>query len=201
MQISNEEIMQIIKETAKATANAIVKKMERKGYLESESASKGASSLKKGIQEKSAYAQTEALLFNYRNFQRIVAAKKREIEDIKQFGVPQKGGAVVTYSGGNGSHKGLELEEERKQAAIHSVEKSMESTVDAIALIDKCLATFKGDPYYRILEMRYFEGRTQEDIALEFDCTQQNIAYHKSRLVKALATTMFPDKVVSEFFG
>ena len=59
----------------------------------------------------------------------------------------------------------------------------------------------KSDPYYKILEMRYFEGRTQEDIALEFGVTQVTISTNKSRLVKALAMRLFPDQVIGEMLA
>ena len=68
----------------------------------------------------------------------------------------------------------------------------------ARATIDKAMDAIKYDPYYRILEMLYFEGRTQEDIAAEFKCTQPAISQNKNRLVKELAMRIFPNEYIEE---
>lgn len=190
MQIGKKELADIIQSVVDTTISAL----ESKGLLILGSASsRGASA-----SNKTAYQRTEQLLFNYRNFQKIVAERKAEIEEIRKYGAPERGSVVVTYSGGNGGRKDLVLDEERKEIAIRNVEKSMESTVQALALIDKGMASLQHDPYYRILELRYFEGYTQEAIAVEFNCTQQTISNNKSRLVKELSVKLFPDKVVQE---
>jgi DNA-directed RNA polymerase specialized sigma subunit len=149
--------------------------------------------------EKTAYQKTEQLLFNYVGFKRIVEERMQEIEDIKLYGVPKKGSAVVEYGGNvGGTVQGIVLPEESVERAVENVVKSVQGTVQAIALIDKCMATLKNDPYYPILEMRYFEGRTQEDIAYELKCTQKTISQNKGRLVRELAMRLFPDQVIGE---
>ena len=67
-----------------------------------------------------------------------------------------------------------------------------------ISMIDRYMGELRKDPYYDILEMRYFEGRTQEDIALTMGCSQVTISNNKSRLVKELAMRIFPDQVIRE---
>lgn len=149
--------------------------------------------------EKTAYQKTEQLLYNYNGFKRIVAERLQEIEDIKRYGVPQKsamsGGERV--QNGNLPH-GIVLPEESVENAVRTVQASVEGTVQAIALIDKCMAALKSDPYYRILELRYFEGRTQEDIALEYGVSQVTISNNKSRLVRELAMRIFPSQSIEE---
>lgn len=197
MDFNREELTDIIKTVVEATVNTLVDR----GLLGKASASASASS-KVQMKEKSAYSQTEALLFNYNNFRKIIQQKEREIEDIRKYGVCESGSAVIQYGGNvGGKPRGIVLDEERVEDAIRIVQKSMETTVQALAMIDKNMAALKSDPYYRILEMRYFEERTQEDIAVEFNCTQQNIAYHKRRLVKELSIKLFPDKVIGEYIN
>lgn len=149
--------------------------------------------------EKTAYQKTEQLLFNYNGFKRILAEKQQEIADLRKYGVPGKsasaGGERVQSSRTN---VGIVLPEDAVEDAVRTVERSVEGTVQAIALIDKCMAALKNDPYYEILEKRYFEGRTQEDIALEMDCSQVTISKNKSRLVRELAMRLFPDDVTRE---
>lgn len=147
--------------------------------------------------EKSAYAKTEALLYNYRGFQKIIAERKLEIEEIRKYGAP-KSCAVTEFVQKGGMPHGLVLTEESVEAAVRNVERSVEGTVQAIALIDKCMAALKNDPYYMILEYRYFEGRTQEDIAMIYGVSQVTISNNKNRLVRELAMRLFPNQVIDE---
>lgn len=150
--------------------------------------------------EKTAYQKTEQLLFNYRGFQRIVEERKQEIADLRKYGVPQKSGGAM---GGervqsSRSNVGIVLPEDAVEDAVRSVEASVQGTVQAIALIDKCMAALKNDPYYAVLPMRYFEGRTLEDIGVYFGVDHTTISRNRSRLIKELSMRLFPDDVVSE---
>lgn len=151
--------------------------------------------------EKTAYQKTEQLLFNYLGFKRIVAERQQEIADLRLYGVPQKCGTVGERVQSSRNVQGIVLPEESVENAVRNVEASVQGTVQAIALIDKCMVTLKNDPYYDILPMRYFEGRTLEDIGLYFGCDHTTISRNKSRLVKELAMRLFPDEVVNEFMN
>lgn len=148
--------------------------------------------------EKTAYQKCEQLLYNYRGFKRIVEERMQEIEEIRKHGVPKKCGGVTEYVQKGGMPHGLVLEEESVEGAVQRIMCSVEGTVQVITLIDKCMAALKNDPYYRILEMRYFEGRTQEDIAFEFGCSQVTISNNKNRLVRELAMRLFPNQMIDE---
>lgn len=185
MQIQKSEIAELAELIAQAVVKALGSKTPSANHK----------------MEKTAYQRTEQLLFNYMGFKRIVKEKELEIEELRKYGVPQKCGAGgERVQNGNLPH-GIVLEEESVESAVRSVQRSVEMTVHTIALIDKCMAALKTDPYYSILEMRYFEGRTQEDIAATFNCNQATIARNKSRLVKELSMRLFPDQVANEFMN
>ena len=150
---------------------------------------------------KSAYQKTEQLLYNYVGFKRIVEERMKEIDEIRRYGVPQKCGAVGERVQNGNLPQGIMLPEETVENAVRTVQDSVQGTVQVISLIDKCMAALKTDPYYSILEMRYFEGRTQEDIAVELNCTQPNVSYHRSRLVRELSMRLFPDQVIQEYMN
>ena len=151
--------------------------------------------------ERTAYQKTEQLLYNYMGFKRIVEESKQEIAELREFGVPQKCGAVGERVQTSRSVQGIVLPEESVEAAVQAVEARVHDTVGVINMIDKAMAALRFDPYYKILEMRYFEGRTQEDIAVTFGCNQTTIARNKSRLVKELAMRLFPDQVANEIMN
>jgi len=152
--------------------------------------------------ERTAYQQTEQLLYNLNGFKKIVADRMEEIEEIRKHGVPKKSKSITQFGGGSGGvNPGVQTEEESVEAAVHIVQESVKGTVQAISLIEKSMKALQYDPYYKILEMRYLEGRTLEDIAVEFNCSQPNITHHRIRLVKELAMRLFPDKVISEYMS
>ena len=188
--------MQIDKQTmvelAELISESVVNALEKRGLFVGTTVANNC-----GKQEKTAYQKTEQLLYNYRGFKRIVEERMREIEELRKYGVPQSC-AVKEYVDKGNAVQGLVLEEESVDAAVRNVQASVEGTVQAIALIDKCMAALKNDPYYKVLEMRYFEGRTQEDIALTLNCSQVTISNNKGRLVRELSMRLFPNQAIAE---
>jgi DNA-directed RNA polymerase specialized sigma subunit len=149
--------------------------------------------------EKTAYQKTEQLLENYNAFKKIIAERMAEIENIRKYGVPQTSRSIVEYTPGTGGTvSGIVLPEDSVESAVRTVQASVQGTVQAVTLIEKSMAALRTDPYYKVLEMLYFEGRTQEDIAFEFNCAQNTISYNKNRLVKELTMRIFPNQVIEE---
>ena len=180
-------------ELAELIATAVVNTLKKEGIINPPTP--------KPKSDKTAYQKTEQLLFNYVGFKRIVEERKQEIIDLRTYGVPGKSGSIVQYSPKSGGVRGTTLPEESVEAAVRSVEASVQGTVQVIALIDKCMASLKSDPYYDILEMRYFEGRTLEDIGVYFGCDHTTISRNKNRLVRELAMRLFPDDVSNEMMN
>ena len=191
MELSKENMV----EFASLVANAVVDALEKKNITSIGNASAN------GKVEKTAYQKTEQLLYNYNGFKRIVKERMDEIEEIKKYGVPKAtsfGGNIV---GKGGTPHGIVLEEESVDIAVANVLKSVQGTVDALALIDKCMKSLEPDPYYDILRMRYFDGRTQEDIAAYYGVSQVSISKNKNRLVKELSIRLFPNQSINEMLG
>lgn len=179
-------------EFATMVATAVVTALEEKKMI---GTAAGNTSAKP---EKNAYQKTEQLLYNYNGFKRIIRERELEIESLRKYGVPQKSLSIVEYSPGGGTPQGLCLEADVVEAAVRAVEASVHETVQVISMIDKCMDSLKNDPYYDILEMRYFEGRTQEDIADYMRCSQVTISKNKSRLVTELSIRLFPNQAIKE---
>lgn len=201
MKISRSEMT----EFAAIVANSVVEVLQSKGIIGSGSTasadatnSRSEKSDRFEKSEKTAYQKTEQLLYNYNNFKRIIAERMLEIENLRKYGVPQRSTSIVEYSPSGSVVGDTVLPEESVDKAIANVQASVEGTVQAVALIDKCMAAIKSDPYYEILEMRYFEGRTQEDIADVFNCSQVTISKNKSRLIRELSIQLFPNQVINE---
>lgn len=188
-------------EFAALVAQAVVDALESKNVIKCDSVQIESVVPAAGKHEQTAYQKTEKLLFKYMDFVDIINQRKLEIESLRRYGVPQRSLSIVEYSPGSGVQPGLCLEEEAVEAAVRNVEESVHDIVQAVELIDKCMASLATDPYYDILEMRYFEGRTQEDIADYYNCSQVTISKNKARLVKELALKLFPNQVIKEMMS
>lgn len=195
-------------ELASLVAQSVVEALEKKNIIGNTintinnnvvGATASANANAKPKTEKTAYQKTEQLLYNYRGFQKIVQERLDEIEDIKKYGVPQSCGAVGERVQGGTLPGGIVLPEESVEQAVHRIHCAIESTVRVIALMDRSLELLKNDPYYKILEMRYFDNRTLEDIAAYFNCDSSTVSRNRSRLVKELSLRLFPDDVVNEY--
>ena len=77
--------------------------------------------------EMNAYQKTEALLFSYVNFKKIVEEKKQEIADLRKYGVPGKssmsGGERVQTSR---TVQGIVLPEDAVEDAVRTVQASVQ---------------------------------------------------------------------------
>ena len=181
-------------ELAELIAESVVVALEKRGIV-------GKGTITDGKSKKSAYQRTESLLHSYCGFKKIVADRLDEIEEIRKYGVPKKGSAVVQYGSGSNVVKGIVLPDESVENAVQRIQATVQDTVQAIALVDKGMCTLKSDPYYKVLEMVYFEKRTQEEIALEFNVSQVTISTNKKRLVRELSMQLFPNQVVDEMIN
>lgn len=78
--------------------------------------------------------------------------------------------------------------------------KGKKQTEKLIKQIDKALESIIDDPYYSIIELFYFEGKTRDSIAEHYNTTVTTISRNKTRLLKKLAPFIFSDDVIFEIF-
>ena len=64
--------------------------------------------------------------------------------------------------------------------------------------IDKALEVIADDDYCDVVASRYFDGLTIEKISEIYDCKYQTISKKRNRLVKILASELFPEDVLKE---
>lgn len=64
--------------------------------------------------------------------------------------------------------------------------------------IDKALERIKDDDYKDVIASRYFDGLTITEISEIYDCKYQNISKKRNKLVKILASELFPEDVLKE---
>jgi hypothetical protein len=64
--------------------------------------------------------------------------------------------------------------------------------------IDQALKKIEDDDYYGVIPSRYFDKMTIAEISEIYDCKYQNISKKRNKLVKILASELFPEDVLKE---
>lgn len=64
--------------------------------------------------------------------------------------------------------------------------------------IDEALKKIEADDYFGVIPSRYFDGMTITEISEIYDCKYQNISKKRNKLVKILASELFPEEVLRE---
>lgn len=64
--------------------------------------------------------------------------------------------------------------------------------------VDNAMEKIKDHDYFGVIQSRYFDGLTIVEISEIYDCKYQNISKQRNKLVKILASELFPDDVLNE---
>lgn len=64
--------------------------------------------------------------------------------------------------------------------------------------IDKALEIIKNDDYCDVIASRYFDKLSITEISEIYDCKYQNISKKRNKLVRILASELFPEDVLKE---
>lgn len=67
--------------------------------------------------------------------------------------------------------------------------------------VDKALEKIQEDDYCDVIASRYFDGMTIIEISEIYGCGYQNISKKRNKLVKILASELFPEDVLNEILG
>lgn len=74
-------------------------------------------------------------------------------------------------------------------------------TEEIASKIERGLQEIVNDPYYEVIALIYFEGKTLEDVAGTFNVSSQAISYARKRLVNQLKVFIFTERFLDEVFN
>lgn len=74
-------------------------------------------------------------------------------------------------------------------------------TLKQVAQIDTALDQIKGDPYYAIIPMFFFENVKLENIAEHFDVSIKTIRRSRKTLIDYIAAILFSDDVIMDILS
>ncbi len=176
----------LIIHTIESTAKAVVLELKSQGMI-------------KEKKQQSPFQKTETLLYNLENFKSAINKKHLQIETLEEEGLPRKSVSVSMYS--SQSTFDNRDEEDKLKEQIDKIKESISLTEYVINLIDTALEELKKDQYYKIITLKYFEGKTAEEIAEELDVDPSTISRNKNRLVKAIMIRLFSDEVIFDILN
>lgn len=146
------------------------------------------------------FQKTETLLFNYNNFRAVIKHKEEQIAELKQYGMRKRSTSITSFSGNTGLIE-VKTDSEKVEEKIEMIEFSISTTRNFIKIIDDAVECLKGDPYYDLIRLRYFEGCSREEIAEYFDCDVSTVNRNKNRLINKLQIRLFSDEVIQQIFS
>ena len=130
---------------------------------------------------KDAFKATEKRLYAYP----VLQAKKKDdeemLEEIMRHGV-----------NGHGRGNGARMEEDEITAAVViDLKTAIADDQHEIERIEKALEQIADDEYRDIVRYKYFEQKTDDEIAEQMHCASRTVRAHKSRLVGRLSVFLY----------
>ena len=138
---------------------------------------------------------TKKRLYAYPLLKDNIERCKLDIEDIKreEFG---KSRSITMFSlHGGGSEK--PTIEELREAKILLVERKIARDEAEIRERDMALGAIRDDPYYQIIELKFFEKLSHEEIAAQIPCGLNTVTRHLGRLLDIMSVTLYGADVLA----
>lgn len=137
---------------------------------------------------KNAFSQTEVRLYAYPDLKDNIEQYQLDIKDLK-VEKPGKSKSLVFFStAGNGIRLS---EDDIQQARIIGIQNKIRRDEEEIEEINRALEPILNDQYYSIIDLKYFKGKTDDEIAEAIPCDPRTVRRHKNRLVRRIAIKLY----------
>lgn len=138
-------------------------------------------------EERNYFKDTERLLYNYPALKQKIDADVEFLNNPDAEAKPScKSKDIVCFSTSNTGSHGLDLDR-----YTQGVKSSMMRTRQEVLRIERALESIKGDTYYRVIELKYFDGLSFEEIAEGLEKDEKTCRRNRSRLVNKLKIMLF----------
>lgn len=140
----------------------------------------------------SSYKSTESLLYKYNDLKKSIQDREEEIEEIEKYGLRSKSKSILKMP--EGSHGDRDIEQDIIDGLLRDIKK----TQLIVNRIDRIIKKLKTDKYIEIIKLKYFENKTQDEIAEYFEKDPSTIWRQQKRLINEIKVYLFPNDVVEE---
>ena len=141
----------------------------------------------------STYKNTEALLYKYNDLKLSIKDREEEIREIEKYGLRKKSKSITTIPESN-----VVIDRDVEQEVIDGLIADIKKTQLIVNRIDRILRKFSKDKYIEIIKLKYFEEKTQLEIADYFEKDPTTIWRNNQRLINEIKVYLFPNDVIDE---
>lgn len=178
MSVKPANLEKIIEQAVKKAVNAAVMVGVEKGKCEA----------------KDAFKQTESRLYAYSALIDNIEKYNQDIDDLRKE-TPGRSKDIVFFSTHGG---GTRLSaDEIQEARILILQKKIYRDQTEIDEIDFAIQSVVDDFYYPVIKMKYFEGKSDEEIAEALNCDASTVRRNKNRIVRRIAVKLYGAQAVS----
>lgn len=141
---------------------------------------------------KEVFKQTEKRLYAYPELKNNILKYQRDIVDLESES-PGRSKSIAFFRTG-----GVRLtDEEIQQGRIMLLHGKIHRDQAEIDEIDFALESIKNDEYYAVIELKYFQGQNDEEIAPMIPCDPRTVRRHKNRLIQRIMVKLYGANAVS----
>lgn len=153
----------------------------------------------------STFKNVERILYEYPKLKASITEREKQIKELREFGLPGKSKSIT----GLPTNTTRKDKEDIIDESIDSLNKHIFKTRVIIKHIDSVINTLKDDPYFEIIKLKYFDGKTHEQIAEYFDSklkkknitSLSTITTNKNRLIEQIRPLLLPNDLIGELLG
>ena len=149
------------------------------------------------LDPKSIYSKTESLLYNLPQLKKAVQERREQIGEIERYGLPKVSKSFTVFIPNSGYVDNVS-EYEKKENKIEQLHGIINELESRIAQIEAAIDTVKADPYYPIIKMRYFDKKTNAQIAERLKCDEGTVKRHKNKLLESIRFALFRDVILED---
>lgn len=133
------------------------------------------------------FKATEKRLYAYPVLLAKIADDMEMVEEITLYGVHERSKSITRFI-----KSGVRLTpDEIKEAVIQDLKAGIANDQHETVRIEKALKQIENDEYKDIIRYKYFEQKTDEEIAELMHCASRTVRAHKSRLVGRLSVFLY----------
>lgn len=136
---------------------------------------------------KDAHKATEKRLYAYPVIKLKITDLNDKIEEVQEYGAPTTSKSLVRFM-----KSGVRLTpEEIAEALIQDMTADVARNEVEVETIDKALTTIADDPYAEVVPLRYFECKSDDQIADFLHCDASTVRRNKARLISRLSVFLY----------
>lgn len=132
---------------------------------------------------------TAKRLYGYPLLKKNIERYQKDIEDIRKENMGKSKSIVEFYAHSGGGEK-PDIEDLRA-AKIRIIEMKIARDQQEIKEIEVALASIKDDEYYPIIEMKFFQQKSHEEIAEAIPCGVATVSRQLGRLLDIINITLY----------